>query len=170
MQQTTESHKHKQGFSLVERSACRRKPRRRQERAGFSLVELLVVMAIIAILMGIVIGISGGVTRGAAEAQAKAQIADLLMEFDKFQGDRGEYPVDWNDFRDWYLEKYSDTGYTITEGTLREGQDFLPIDPWGKAYQYHKMSDFVIRIRSAGPDGRFDSDADDDISNLKGSL
>lgn len=145
MQQTTQSHKHKQGFSLV---------------------ELLVVMAIIAILMGIVIGISGGVTRGAAEAQAKAQIADLMMEFDKLRGDKGAYPETsegFTAFFSWYGDKYKDTLYTITE---RSGNQ--AIDPWGRPYEYRKMSDFVILIRSWGPDGR--RDTEDDISNLKGSL
>lgn len=157
MQQTTQSHKHKQGFSLV---------------------ELLVVMAIIAILMGIVIGISGGVTRGAAEAQAKAQIADLMMELEKYRGDKGQFPANWSEFRDWYVDRYPQTEYTLTEGSPQD-----PIDPWGKTYVYHydpSVSPFVYLIGTRGPDGRYGSEGDDtgvssfgkgdDITNRNGAL
>jgi general secretion pathway protein G len=145
MQQTIRSHKHKQGFSLV---------------------ELLVVMAIIAILMGLVIGISSGVTRGAAEAQAKAQIAELMLEFDKLREDRAEYPdtgVGFAEFFTWYEGRYSGTRYTITDRTGNQA-----IDPWGRPYDYERISPFVIRVRSRGPDGN--ADTADDISNLKGSF
>ncbi len=153
MQQTTESHKHKQGFSLI---------------------ELLVVMAIIAILMGIVIGIAGGVTSGAAEAKAKAQMADMMTELEKYRGDEGQFPADWNEFRDWYVEKYPDTAYTITEGSPQN-----PIDPWGAGYKYEYnavTSPFVYLLGTKGPDGRDGSPPTnqfgkgDDITNRNGAL
>lgn len=147
MQETTESQKHKQGFSLV---------------------ELLVVMAIIAILMGIVIGISGGVNRGAAEAQAKAQVSELVLELEKYRGDEGQFPANWDEFRDWYLYTYSGTAYTITDGTLRADETFSPLDPWGKPYRYTRISDYVMRVSSDGPDGT--PNTEDDINNLKGSI
>jgi len=140
-------------------------------KQGFTLVELMVVMAIIAILMGIVIGISGGVTRGAAENQARAQIANLMLEMDKFHSDKGRYPEDWNDFRDWYLqEAYEDTAYTITDGTMRMGENFRPLDPWGREYDYQiqENNPRVYLLISFGPSGA--SNPDDNISNRNSVL
>ncbi|MEX2605804.1 MAG: prepilin-type N-terminal cleavage/methylation domain-containing protein [Kiritimatiellia bacterium] len=168
MQQTTDSHKHKQGFSLI---------------------ELLVVMAIIAILMGIVIGISGGVTSGAAEAQAKAQMSDLMMEFDKYKADKGSYPPSEpansprppfvigtgpGSFAEWYEDKYPDTVFTITEGSPEK-----LIDPWGNEYYYeYRLSNpHVYLLGTWGTDGRSGSKdvnttfgEGDDITNRNGAL
>jgi prepilin-type N-terminal cleavage/methylation domain-containing protein len=148
MQQTTESHKHKQGFSLI---------------------ELLVVMAIIAILMGIVI-----VGLVVYVEQSQAQMADMMTELEKYRGDEGQFPADWNEFRDWYVEKYPDTAYTITEGSPQN-----PIDPWGAGYKYEYnavTSPFVYLLGTKGPDGRDGSPPTnqfgkgDDITNRNGAL
>jgi general secretion pathway protein G len=142
---------------------------------GFTLVELLVVMAIIGILMGLVIGIAGAVQRGAAEAQAKAQIADLMNEIEKFKADIGSYPENWTEFGKWYEGddspefpgRYKDTAYTITEGTPSN-----PIDPWGKAYDYvyRSQTPFVYFIGSWGPNAQDDNGEIDDITNRNGAL
>lgn len=162
----------------------------RKRKPGFTLVELLVVMTIIGLLMGLVIGIAGAVNRGAAESQAKAQIADLMNEIEKFKSENGVYPDDWNDFGQWYDDKYQiveggetiDMAYTITEGTPSD-----PLDPWGQDYIYDfpyatdpAQSPFVYLIGSKGPDARWGSQDDpnnqtsfglgDDITNRNGAL
>lgn len=138
-----------------------------KRKQGFTLVELLVVMAIIGILMGLVIGISGAVQQGAAEAKAKAEIADLMNEIEKYKVEKGSYPDDWDEFANWYSQKYEGTAYTITEG----GPD-APIDPWGREYRYDfdASRPFVYFIGSRGPNGRDDSGDEDDITNRNGAL
>jgi general secretion pathway protein G len=139
-----------------------------KRKQGFTLVEILVVVAIIGILMGLVTGISGAVQQGAAEAKAKAEIADLMNEIEKYKVDKGSYPDNWSDFGSWYTnEKYSGTAYTITEG-----EPDAPIDPWGSEYLYDFDSDrpFVYFIGSSGPNGTDDNGDVDDITNRNGAL
>jgi len=140
---------------------------RHKLKRGFSLVELLVVMAIIGILMALVTGISRAVQRGATDAQAKAQIADLMNEIEKYKADEGSYPGNWNDFRNWYVDRYPGTAYTITEGTPSN-----PIDPWGQPYEYDFTTDtpFVYFIGSFGPNAQDDQGEADDITNRNGAL
>lgn len=148
-----------------------------KQKQGFSLIELLVVMAIIAILMGLVIGVSGAVTRKAAEARARAEISDLMQEIEIYKSDKGSYPAgsDLSAFMQWYTnEKYVGTLYTLTE---LDGSK-LPIDPWGNKYLYgyNPSNPFVYLIGSYGPDGKKGGNGsstfgeNDDITNRNGAL
>lgn len=137
-----------------------------KQKQGFSLIELLVVMAIIAILMGLVIGVSGAVTRKAAEARARAEISDLMQELEIYKSDKESYPATLGVFMQWYTtEKYVGTLYTITE---RSGDN--PIDPWGNnyLYEYKDTNPFVYLIGSHGPDAK--PNTSDDITNRNGAL
>jgi prepilin-type N-terminal cleavage/methylation domain-containing protein len=62
------------------------------ERNGFTLVELLTVLAIIAILVGILVPTVSFVRNTAGEAKQKTQIATLDMALMAFKGDYGDYP------------------------------------------------------------------------------
>ncbi|MCC5850704.1 MAG: prepilin-type N-terminal cleavage/methylation domain-containing protein [Verrucomicrobia bacterium] len=119
-------------------------------RSGFTLIELLVVMAIILILMGLVVGISGAAQRSGAESRTKAQIGNLMLEFDKFRGDRGVYPQNFEQFFNWYGERYPDVVYDITD---RSGNNAL--DAWGRNYQILNPNPNIVVIRSPGPSGNF---------------
>jgi prepilin-type N-terminal cleavage/methylation domain-containing protein len=136
-------------------------------RAGFSLLELMVVMAVIAILMTLTVGVFGRASQGGAEARAKGEIAGLMNELEKYFADEGGYPPNagWADFEDWYNAKYgASTVWEITE----EGDAGNPIDPWGREYIYEPgPSPFVYLIGSEGRDGNADHD---DITNRNGAL
>ena len=140
-------------------------------KSAFTLVELLVVVAVIAILMSLVLGVARSVQGGAEEAQAKAELADLMNEIEKYNADEGGYPGDWNDFRDWYLERYPGTAYTITAGTMESGTNFEPEDPWGQEYVYDLDNPpYVYFIASFGPNTTDDDGGGDDITNRNGSV
>ena len=66
----------------------------RQSLRGFTLVELLTVIAIIAILAGLILSISGGVHTKAARARAEAEIAALRSGCESYKADNGIYPRD----------------------------------------------------------------------------
>ncbi len=67
-----------------------------QRRQGFTIVELLTVIAIIAILMGILVPTISFVRNTAREAKQKTQLATIDMAIMAFKGDHGYYPPsDW---------------------------------------------------------------------------
>lgn len=61
---------------------------------GFTLVEMLVVMAVIAILTGLVLSVSGYVQNTAARKQALGEIAEMSQGCESFRADFGSYPQD----------------------------------------------------------------------------
>lgn len=63
-----------------------------RRKAGFTLIEILVVMAIIAILASMVIGALGFVKEKQKREQAKIQIALLSKAMDEYKLDMGKFP------------------------------------------------------------------------------
>ena len=61
-------------------------------RDGFTLVEMLTVMAVMVILTGLVIGISSSVQYKAAKTQAQGQISALSAACEAYKADNGGYP------------------------------------------------------------------------------
>lgn len=59
---------------------------------GFTIVEVLVVMAIILVLAGLVLGTSSYVHNKAARSRAAAEIAALSAALENYKADNGVYP------------------------------------------------------------------------------
>lgn len=71
-------------------------------RRGFTLVELLAVIAIIALLAGMVFGLSGFVQARKFETRARADIALMRAKLEEFKSRYGEYPMaDSNSAEEW---------------------------------------------------------------------
>lgn len=64
----------------------------RKRAAGFTIVELLVVMAIIVVLAGLILGTSGYVHNKAARSRAEAEIAAISAALENYKADNGVYP------------------------------------------------------------------------------
>ena len=64
----------------------------RTRRAGFTLVELLTVMAIIAILAGLILSIAGYAQKKAALARAAGEVKALCSACESYKADNGTYP------------------------------------------------------------------------------
>jgi len=102
--------------------------------AGFTLIELMVVIAIIAILASIVAPKMVARTENAKRAAAKSQILSFKMALTEFRLDTGRYPTTEEGLEalvkkpPGYDGKYQEGGYLDSNS--------VPLDPWGNKYVY----------------------------------
>jgi general secretion pathway protein G len=124
--------------------------RRRISIDGFSLIEMLVVLALIGLLTALIGPQVVGYLGDAKEDAAKAEISNLETSLDLFKLDVGRYPTDREGLAA-LVER--PPGVTQWHGPyLRHNQ--LPDDPWGRPYVFrvpgqHERYDLYSR----GPDG-----------------
>ncbi len=104
--------------------------------AGFTLLEVIIVVFILSILAAIVAPRLMGRTDDARIAEAKVQIKNLETALKLFKLDNGFYP-DTQQGMDALVEKPSQgrTPAHYREGGYLE-QKRIPADPWGVAYVY----------------------------------
>jgi general secretion pathway protein G len=97
-------------------------------QAGFSLIELLVVLVIIGLLAGLVVPNIMGKAGKAKHDAAKAQVQALGSAIDAYYLDTGSPP---NELRD-LVQKPS--GASFWNGPY--ARDSQLVDPWNQAYEY----------------------------------
>lgn len=130
-----------------------RSARERAERkdAGFTLVEMLVVITIIGLIMGLV---GPRVLNYLAESKVKAariQIESLASSLDLYYLDLGRYPSTAEGLA--ALTQRPGAAAAWNGPYLKNGA--VPNDPWGHAYIYHSPSEHgPYEILSYGSDGR----------------
>ena len=146
-----------------------------QQKCGFTLVELLIVIAIIGILVSLVTAGAQSARRRGAVTKAKSTISALETAIAMYNGDLGEYPK--SDNANLVQALSEDPGSTAWQGPYMEfKQDELSngelMDPWGKPYVYtsinggspeHRQHSFDLY--SLGPNGKDDGGTGDDIIN-----
>jgi len=98
---------------------------------GFTLLELLVVVAIIGLLAGFVGPRYFGQVGKSEVATAKAQIDALEKALDQYRLDTGRYPSGELGLNALVNKPASETKWNGPY--LRKA---VPLDPWGKPYQY----------------------------------
>ena len=126
------------------------------EERGFTLIEILVVMAIIGMLAVIVAPNIFNQQAGAQIDAALSQISSLEAALDTYRLDVGEYPDSLEGLRE------NISGRAAWNGPyLRRG---VPLDPWGNEYVYDSNGR-EFTLSSYGPDGEQGGEGDDaDIS------
>ena len=118
--------------------------------AGFTLVELLVVLAILTLLAGIVGPRVLGQLGGAKSKTAAVQIADIDKALELFKLDVGRFPTTEEGLE--ALTKRPPTVSSGWAGPYLKGA--LPTDPWARPYRYQGPGpDGAIEILSLGADG-----------------
>lgn len=128
----------------------------RPNRAGFTLIEVLLVLTILAILAAIVVPKFAGIGEGAKVKATKAQISTFATALDMFEVDNGHYPKSLADLKDKPRDAQS----------WRQYMEEIPVDAWQNKYVYvfpgkHKTGSYDLS--SMGPDGKLGTD--DDINN-----
>ncbi|MFZ3353810.1 MAG: type II secretion system major pseudopilin GspG [Xanthobacteraceae bacterium] len=127
-----------------------REPLRRDGEAGFTLVEMLVVITIIAMIMALV---APRVLNYLSESKVKAakiQIASIGSALDLFYLDEGHYPTTSEGLA--ALAQRPENSPTWNGPYLKGG--YVPNDPWGRPYAYRSPGEHgPYDIVSYGPDG-----------------
>lgn len=134
--------------------------RSRRRRHGFTLIEVLLVLAILVVL-GAIVGVNVMNAQRRAQADtAKAQISSLEGLMQQFALDVGGYPT-----TDQGLAALSQAPGDLRNPAKWRGpysDKEIPDDPWGNPYQYELQGE-QIRIWSFGPDRQ--NGTADDITN-----
>jgi prepilin-type N-terminal cleavage/methylation domain len=143
--------------------------------SGFTMVEILVILAIISLLIGLIVSGADSVRRKSKVYQAQAMIASLETALALYHVDFGAYPAAGNlnmvtlltdsvnlggnpEWRGPYMSfKENDLTGKVPNATV--------IDPWKHAYGYDLPGIPEYRIWSAGPNGIDEDGAGDDIKS-----
>lgn len=135
---------------------------RESSEAGFTLVELLVVLAIIVLLAGIVAPQVLRYLGSARSEAASAQIRNIENALELFYIDNHRYPSTEEGLA--VLSKPSPELGASWNGPYLRDADALR-DPWGRPYVYASTGDGV-EVKTLGRDGAAEGSGEDrDISN-----
>lgn len=134
----------------------------RRRRAGFTLVEVLLVMVILVIIAALAIRNYSGAQRKAFINAAKTQVHELASLVEQYNIDCRQYPQSL----DSLVQAPADLADPSRWGGPYLQKPAIPLDPWDRPYQYSYPSTHGMEgpdIYSAGPDGQ--PGTDDDIGN-----
>lgn len=131
--------------------------------AGFSILELLLVLVILGILAGIVGVRFAGQSGKAKVTAAKTQLENLKTALTRYNIDVTEFPTTQQGL-EALTKQPSGVEDTAWDGPYLEEK--IENDPWGNPWQYvcpgtHNNNDYDLY--SYGPDGK--QGGDDDIMN-----
>jgi general secretion pathway protein G len=133
-----------------------RQRRRNEWMKGFTLVELLVVLAILGMLAALVGPQVLNQLGGAKSKSAAIQISDLEQALELYKLDVGKFPAREDGLNALVRQPSGATGWNGPY--LKKGE--VPDDPWGNPYEY-RYSGGMPEIVSYGADGRSGGSGED---------
>ena len=122
-------------------------------RQGFTLIEILVVVAIIGMLGAVAVPAYMNYLADARIATTRSLIANVDVAVKSYNMKHGKYPESLEVLQ----EPQEDGGDPWLEGEA--------VDPWGNELKYEKQGKKRPKITSAGPDG--EEGTEDDITNYE---
>ena len=157
--------------------------RHEKKLTGFTLMELLIVIAIIGLLAAIVFASLSSAREKSDVAATQAQLEQIVKAFELFYSNHGDYPpvgsdhcsicefwgetIPPNPYWDggydstayWYGAQWSDiVNLLVADGVIGPG---IVLDPWGNSYLYDKnfgQSCYTWSpICSRGPNGFYET-------------
>ncbi|OVE76174.1 hypothetical protein BVX97_01935 [bacterium E08(2017)] len=128
-----------------------RENRRSNSKAGFTLVEILLVMVIIGVLAGVVVVSFGGRSTEARINATRSSISAVCLAIDAYEIEVGKYPSSLQDL-------------TVSiDGRPPYIKGGVPVDSWGNTMTLDNAGTGNYLVKSAGPDGQMGSE--DDITS-----
>jgi general secretion pathway protein G len=112
------------------RNFIRRKANNAGRNKGFTLIEIMVVIVILGVLATLVVPRIMGRPDEARAAAAKNDVRQVMNALKMYQLDNGKFPA--TDQGLAALVTRPTNGASNWKGYLEK----LPVDPWGKPYQY----------------------------------
>jgi general secretion pathway protein G len=131
--------------------SLQRSQRHAHASAGFTLVEMLVVLTIIGLIMGLIGPRVLGYLSESKVKTAKLQIESFSSALDLFYIDTGRYPTSSEGLESLAVRP---SGVDVWNGPYVKGAR-IPTDPWGHPYQYRSPVERIppYEIMSLGSDG-----------------
>lgn len=127
------------------------KKNKENKRQGFSLLELLVVLALLGLLAGFAVPRVLQYLGSAKSETANSQIASLRSALDLYRLENGRYPTQAEGLKA-LVEKPA--GAVAWNGPYIDKETGI-LDPWGKAYVYRPSAqDGSYALYSLGADGQ----------------
>jgi general secretion pathway protein G len=133
---------------------------RLRDRAGFTLIEIMVVIVILGLLAALVVPKLIGRTEEAKKTQSRVQIRNIQQALELFKLDNGFFPT--TDQGLVALVRMPDAG-RVPKNYRKGGYlDRVPKDPWGNAYVYVSPGEHGdYDVSSYGADGAQGGDGED---------
>ncbi|MEM7417903.1 MAG: type II secretion system major pseudopilin GspG [Gemmatimonadota bacterium] len=134
---------------------------RSSRRAGFTLVEIIVVIAVVAVLASLVSPMIFNNVSDAKSTAARAQIEIFALALDSYRLDNDAYPSTQLGLEALRVAPASDEARGWRGPYLRRE---IPLDPWGRPYLYLSPGDANPRsydLLSLGRDGEPGGEGED---------
>ncbi|PYN90490.1 MAG: hypothetical protein DMD89_33655 [Candidatus Rokuibacteriota bacterium] len=112
---------------------------------GFTLIELMIVVAIIGVLVSIAVPLYANVTARSRIAKAQADIRSLVTAVSLFQSHMSTYPIALGN-----LTAVATNPAGITAGPFMGSIPTPPSTSWGPAYAYATNANGTFLISAAG--------------------
>jgi general secretion pathway protein G len=103
-------------------------------RAGFTLIELIVVIVVLGLLAGLVAPQIFGRVSEAKTVSARTQLQLLSAALDGYRLDNGSYPTTVQGLPALTARPATEPAPTNWRGPYLRKE--IPLDPWGRAYLY----------------------------------